>query len=426
MKHLKIIALLFSLSILVSCGKKQEPVSEKKEEHHEEENKTEVSLSGEQIKLMGIEVSPISDINISGYIKVTGEVKINQEQESKVGGIISGRIKSVNVKEGSNVSSGQVLATLENIDLVSIQTDYITSKNEVEYAKQELDRQKRISDITSKKSIAELEANYKRALTNMRSLEQRLSSYKINKNRFDNVGEDTTVNVQRYYSITSPISGNVVSRMITIGQFVDPSTEMFHIVNTSTVYVDLNIFEKDLAKISKGQKVKIETSTYGDEVFEGNISNINSIFDDASRTVKVRVLIKNKGNKLLPNMFVTAKILVDESNVKAVPKSALVEEGEEKFIFVKTNEKHEDEHKEPRHKEGDNDAEHKEDEHKGEHGHEGGVVFKKVMVRTGVEDDKYIEIFPIETIEGDNEVVTSGAFYLKSELKKEELGEHDH
>lgn len=426
MKHLKIIALLFSLSILVSCGKKQEPVSEKKEEHHEEENKTEVSLSGEQIKLMGIEVSPISDINISGYIKVTGEVKINQEQESKVGGIISGRIKSVNVKEGSNVSSGQVLATLENIDLVSIQTDYITSKNEVEYAKQELDRQKRISDITSKKTIAELEANYKRALTNMRSLEQRLSSYKINKNRFDNVGEDTTVNVQRYYSITSPISGNVVSRMITVGQFVDPSTEMFHIVNTSTVYVDLNIFEKDLAKISKGQKVKIETSTYGDEVFEGNISNINSIFDDASRTVKVRVLIKNKGNKLLPNMFVTAKILVDESNVKAVPKSALVEEGEEKFIFVKTNEKHEDEHKEPGHKEGDNDAEHKEDEHKGEHGHEGGVVFKKVMVRTGVEDDKYIEIFPIETIEGDNEVVTSGAFYLKSELKKEELGEHDH
>lgn len=426
MKHLKIIALLFSLSILVSCGKKQEPVSEKKEEHHEEENKTEVSLSVEQIKLMGIEVSPISEINISGYIKVTGEVMINQEQESKVGGIISGRIKSVNVKEGSNVSAGQVLATLENIDLVGIQTDYITSKNEVEYAKQELDRQKRISDITSKKTIAELEANYKRALTNMRSLEQRLSSYKINKNRFDNVGEDTTVNVQRYYSVTSPISGNVVSRMITIGQFVDPSTEMFHIVNTSTVYVDLNIFEKDLAKISKGQKVKIETSTYGDEVFEGNISNINSIFDDASRTVKVRVLIKNKGNKLLPNMFVTAKILVEENNVRAVPKSSLVEEGEEKFIFVKTNEKHEDEHNEPGHKEGDNDAEHKEDEHKGEHGHEGGVVFKKVMVRTGVEDDKYVEIFPIETIEGDNEVVTSGAFYLRSELKKGELGEHDH
>jgi len=454
MKHLKIIAILFSLSILVSCGKKQEPVSEKKEEHHEEENKTEVSLSEEQIKLMGIQVSPISDVNISGYIKVTGEVKINQEQESKVGGIISGRIKSVSVKEGSNVRAGQVLATLENIDLVGIQTDYITAKNEVEYTKQELDRQKRISDITSKKTIAELEANYKRALTNMRSLEQRLSSYKINKNRFDNVGEDTTVNVQRYYSITSPISGNVVSRMITVGQYVDLSTEMFHIVNTSTVYVDLNIFEKDLARISKGQKVMIETSTYGDEVFEGNIANINSIFDDATRTVKVRVLIKNKENKLLPNMFVTAKILVEESNVQAVLKSSIIEDGEERYIFVRVEGKHEneDKHKEDEHKEGEHkedehkghdhgegeqkedehkghdhgEGEHKEDEHKGEHEHDGKVIFKKIIVRIGVEDDKYVEIFPIDSMDEHDEVVTAGSFYLRSELKKEELGAHDH
>lgn len=419
MKHIKIVILILSLNIFISCGKKQEITEEKKEEHHhEEENKTEVSLSKEQIKLMGIEVSTITDMNISGYIKVTGEVKINQEQESKVGGIISGRIKSVNVKEGSNVRAGQVLATIENIDLVSIQTDYISAKNEVEYTKQELDRQKRISDITSKKTIAELEANYKRAVTNMRSLEQRLSSYKINKNRFDNLAEDTTVNVQRFYSIVSPISGNVVSKMITIGQFVEPSTEMFHVVNTSTVYVDLNIFEKDLSRISKGQKVKIETSTYGDEVFEGNIANINSIFDDASRTVKVRVLIKNKDNKLLPNMFVTAKILIEENNVKAVSKSSLIEEGESKYIFVRTNEKSEHEHKEDEHKDGKN----KEEEHKSED----NIVFKKINVRTGVEDDKYIEIFPIDNIEEDNEVVTVGAFYLRSEMKKDELGEHDH
>lgn len=428
MRFIRIVILLFSLSILVSCSKK-EPVSETKEgkhdDHHDEE-KTEVSLSTEQIKLMGIQTSFITDVNISGYIKVTGEVKINQEQESKVGGIISGRIKTVSVKEGSNVKAGQILATVENIDLVSIQTDYITSKNEVEYAKQELDRQKKISDISSKKTIAELEANYKRALTNMRSLEQRLTSYKINKSRFDNAGEDTTVNVQRYYSIISPISGNVVSRMITIGQFVDPSTEMFHIVNTSTVYVDLNIFEKDLAKISKGQKVKIETSTYGDEVFEGNIANINSIFDDASRTVKVRVLIRNKENKLLPNMFVTAKILVEENNVKAVPKSALIEDGEEKYIFIKTNEKHHDESEHDLEGHKHTEDENVKGENKNEHKDEAGVLFKKIMVRTGIEDDKYIEIFPIENINGDSEVVTSGAFYLRSELKKDGLGEHDH
>lgn len=414
MKYIKVLILILSLSMFISCGKKQEAVEEIKEEHNnEEDNKTEISLSMEQIKLMGIEVSPIKDMNISGYIKVTGEVKINQEQESKVGGIISGRIKSVYVKEGSNVRAGQVLATIESIDLVGIQTDYISAKNEVEYTKKELDRQNRISDISSKKSIAELEANYKRALTNMRSLEQLLSGYKINKNRLDNLGEDSTLNVQSYYSIVSPISGNVVSKMITIGQFVEPSTEMFHVVNTSTVYVDLNIFEKDLPKISKGQKVKIETSTYGEEVFEGAIANISSIFDDASRTVKVRVLINNKDKKLLPNMFVTAKILTEENIVKAVMKSSLTEEGELKYIFVKTNEK--------------NGHEHKEDENeKDENNWDDNLIFKKINVRTGIEDDKYIEIFPVDQIEEDNEVVIDGAFYLRSEMKKDELGEHDH
>ncbi|MBN8568043.1 MAG: efflux RND transporter periplasmic adaptor subunit [Ignavibacteria bacterium] len=419
MKQLKLIIIFLALVVLTSCGKKQEQQTEQKEEHHDE-NSNEVSLTAEQIKLMGIRTKPISDVNISGYIKVTGEVKINQEQESKVGGIISGRVKSVAVKEGSSVRAGQVLATIENVELVGVQSDYITAKNELEYAKQELDRQKKISDLTSKKTLAELEANYKRALTNVRSIEQRLSSYKINKNNLDNVLSDSTASVQRYYSIVAPISGNIVQRTISVGQFVEPSTEMFHIVNTSSVIVDLNIFEKDLSKISKGQKVQIETSTYAGEVFTGTIANINTVFDDASRTVKVRVLIQNKANKLLPNMFVTAKILVEEGNVKAVPKSALIEEGEEKYIFVKTD-RHEHSIKE---KEEHKESKKEEENHTNEHSE--GTIFKKIMVRVGIEDDTFIEIFPITEFDEDNEVVTEGTFFLRSESKKDELGEHDH
>jgi cobalt-zinc-cadmium efflux system membrane fusion protein len=413
MKYIKLLIIFFVISALTSCGKKEELHTEKKEEHHEE-NASEVSLTPEQIKLMGIQTKPITGVNISGYIKVTGEVKINQDQESKVGGIISGRVKSVSVKEGSTVRAGQVLATIENVELVGVQSDYISAKNELDYAKQELDRQKRISDLTSQKTLAELEANYKRALTNVRSIEQRLSSYKINKNRLDNILDDTTASVQRYYNIVAPIGGNIVQRTISVGQFVEPSTEMFHIVNTSSVIVDLNIFEKDLSKISKGQKVQIETSTYPREVFTGNISNINSVFDDASRTVKVRVLIQNKNNRLLPNMFITAKILVDEGSVKAIPKSALIEEGEEKYIFVKTDE-HEHEHT------GKVDDKYNHDKENAE-----GTIFKRILVRTGIEDDSFVEIFPITELDNDNEVVTEGTFFLRSELKKDELGEHDH
>lgn len=418
MKHLKLIIILFALSVFISCGKKQEQTSENKEEHHEE-NSDEVSLTSEQIKLMGIQTQRISNVNISGYIKATGEVKIDQEQESKVGGIISGRVKSIFVKEGSMVRAGQVLASIENVELVGIQTDYISAKNEMEFAKQELDRQKRVRDLTSQKNLAELEINYKRALTNFRSIEQRMASYRINKNSLDKFFDDSTGTMQRYYSIIAPISGNIVERSISVGQFVEPSTEMFHIVNTSFVTVDLNIFDKDLNKISKGRKVLIESSAYTNEIFEGNISNINSVFDDASRTVRVRVLIKNKNNKLLPNMFVAAKIMLDGGSTPAVPKSSLIEEGEEKYIFVKTNK-----YEHPMDKDGHGNS--KENSHPDKHKEKEGVIFKKILVRVGIEDDKFIEIFPVGEFDPDSEVVTEGTFFLRSELKKGELGEHDH
>jgi len=86
--------------------------------------------------------------NIAGYIKVNGEVTINPDNESKVGSLISGRIKKIYVKEGSFVRAGQTLAIIENPELINIQVEYINSKNEYEYLKLEYERQLKLSKIT--------------------------------------------------------------------------------------------------------------------------------------------------------------------------------------------------------------------------------------------------------------------------------------
>jgi cobalt-zinc-cadmium efflux system membrane fusion protein len=61
-----------------------------------------------------------------------------------------------------------------------------------------------------------------------------------------------------------------------------------------------------------------------------------------------------------------------------------------------------------------------------DHNEKSGIVFRKHQIRTGISDDKYIEIFPLQELNDGGEVVSKGTFYLKSELKKEELGEHEH
>lgn len=415
--------LLFAL-FLIGCGNNDETRTENKDIHKEEEHdehKNEIVLSDEQIKIMGIELEKYQNQNISGYISVNGEVMMNQDQESKVGSIISGRVKKIYVKEGSYVKAGQVLAVIENPELINIQVEYINAKNEYEYSKTEYERQLKLSkdNIGSKKTLAELEARYKSALTLYKTYEEKLASFKISKTRFDRIYEDTVSNLQRYYSVTSPISGNVISRMVTVGQYIEPSVDMFHIVNTSNVFIDLNVFEKDLPYISAGQKIRLDVNVDPYENYEGVISFVNKIFDDKNRTVKVRAAINNKNGKLLPFMFVSAKIYVNESSSPAVPVSALETEGQEKYIFIKTQETKEIEsHEEHEGKEKNSDNHEKK---------EPGIVFKKIIVNTGISDDRYIVIFPLEEIKEGDEIVTKGSFYLKSELKKGEIGDdHGH
>jgi len=428
LKHMKLI-ILFAL-LFTGCNNEkinEKLETEKKEaENHVEEPSGELALTDEQIKTMGIESAKLELQNISGYIKVNGEVMINPDQESKVGSIISGRIRKIYVKEGSFVKAGQTLAIIENPDLINIQVDYINAKNEYEYSKSEYERQLKLNNdnIGSKKSLNELETKYKRSLADYKTLEEKLGSYKISKNRFNDLYEDTVANLQKYYTISSPISGNVIERNVTIGQYVESSTDMFHIVNTSTVFVDLNVFEKDLPYISAGQKVTLDVSVDPYEVYEGTVTYVNKVFDDEKRTVKVRVAINNKREKLLPNMFVAARIYIKQESVLAVPISAIETEGENKYIFVKTNEVKEMEEPDE-HEEGEHDEEHKEEENK-EPEHKKGIVFKKIRVNTGISDDKFIQVFPIDELKEGELVVTKGTFYLKSELKKGELGEHEH
>ncbi len=424
--------------LLSGCGEKDKATDEHSENHsdgnkHEDEHGGEVSLTEDQIKLMGIELAKFEKQNISGYIKVNGEIMMNQDNESKVGSIIPGRVHKIYVKEGSYVRAGQTLAIVENPDLINVQVEYINAKNEYQLAKQEYERQLKLSgdNIGSKKNLAEVESNYKRALANYKTLEEKLSSYKISKNRFTDFYTDTLANLQKFYSVTAPISGNVVSRMVTVGQYVEPSADLFHIVNTSTVYVDLKIFEKDLQHVSVGQRVELETGTNAGKNYSGKISFINKIFDDKDRTIKVRVSINNSAGELYPFMFVTAKIFVEEGSVMSVPLTSVESEGESKFVFVKTNEtkeieSHENHQEEDEHKDHDhgNEKDQADTEHK--HEHESGIVFKKIQIATGISDGQYIEVFPIGGLEENDEVVSKGTFYLKSEMKKEELGGHEH
>jgi cobalt-zinc-cadmium efflux system membrane fusion protein len=172
----------------------------------------------------------------------------------------------------------------------------------------------------------------------------------------------------------------------------DPESTLFTIANLDILWIILAIYEKDLAKIDLGQETELYVSAYPDDEFKGRITYISSVVEEATRTVKVRVEIDNSKRMLKPGMFATAKIITGEpEEIFTVPLSAIQRLQDKEVVFVD----------------------------------KGDGLFECCTVKTGREFETDIEI--LEGVKEGEQVVIEGAFYLKSELLKETIGEgHAH
>ncbi len=158
--------------------------------------------------------------------------------------------------------------------------------------------------------------------------------------------------------VTAPVSGVINDRPVTIGDSVEPNTELFHIVDLSKMIVVAQVYEEDIAKMKREQEARIAALSFATNQFMGQVTFIGLELDPETRTLPVWLAVDNPDGKLRADMFVKAAVvLATNSDVLTVPKSAVVADGGEKFVFVRT-----------------------------------GDTFNRVDVQTGAEDDSNVEI----------------------------------
>jgi len=138
--------------------------------------------------------------------------------------------------------------------------------------------------------------------------------------------------------IHAPIAGTIIERKVTLGQAVERATDAFKIADTSHVWVTLDLYEKDLARVHVGQEVETRTDSRPGEVFKGRVAFIVPVIDEATRTAKVRLEFPNPKNVLHAGQLVTARILADSKReapeVLAVPRSAVEQVEGKTVVFV--------------------------------------------------------------------------------------------
>ncbi len=172
--------------------------------------------------------------------------------------------------------------------------------------------------------------------------------------------------------VDAPTGGVVNERSVSLGDAVEPNTELFDIVDLSKVIVVAQVYEEDVSKVKLGDTARIVALGYPKDEFTGKVTFMGLELDPDTRTLPVWLAVDNPEGKLRSDMFVkVAVLLAKNTETLAVPKVSVLTEGGEKFVFVRT-----------------------------------GDTFDRVDIQTGAEDDRYVEVKD-GLVPGD-EVVTQG------------------
>jgi len=399
------------ITALGSCSNEKEPAEKTKSEVKLSEDSlvTSITITVAQFRNAGIKLGYLGDQQLSETIKTSGSVDVPPQNYAQVSTYIGGVVKSILAQEGDYVKKGQTVITLEHPDFIKLQQEYISSKNNLLFLEKEYKRQKDLAEgnAGTGKIFQEVESKYNAEKGNVASLENQLSMLSISTDILDK-GE-----IIKAVALKAPIDGFMAHLNISLGAYAEPNKALFDITDNSNLIVHLNIFEKDIIKVSNGQKVVVSLPNQNTVAIEGEIFSIGKTVDNETKTVSVRASIKDDKHILIPGMFVNVFISMKEIPSQVIPTEGVVRTGEKQYVFMATDEWCSN----PNIKNG---AAKMNIPIKEMSKDSIALTYKMVEVKTGPITDGYVGITPLEKM-SDCIVVVKGAYYIMSQLKSGQM-----
>ncbi len=394
MNQLKItfIFISFNLLFFIAC-KNAEPKKADAETNTEEKSDyREVVLNEAQFKNANIELGTFAMKNLSEVINANGYTKVPPQHQADVTAFVGGIIKTINVIEGNYVKKGQTLASLQSLEYNNIRLEKAklteqlqASQSNKNYLDIEFARQKELSDenVNAKKVFQKVAADLDYETRKIANLQSQITILEQNLQMGGSAQSPIL-------AITAPISGFVTAIDVKIGSTAEVGKPLFSIVENSEMHVDLMVYEKDLFKVSVGQKVRFVLTNQGSPEILGKIFNIGKAFQTESKTVAVHADINNKVG-LISGMYVNALIDIGSQNVAALPQTSIVKAEGKSFIFILLDENEKKEKK-----------------------------FQRIEVKTGTTQLGFTQVTPLQEIDKNAKIVLNGAYYLESSLENVE------
>ncbi|HJT70785.1 MAG TPA: efflux RND transporter periplasmic adaptor subunit [Terriglobales bacterium] len=341
-------------------------------------------------------------------VRTTGTVGANETRVGHIRALTRGRILKVSVRLGDQVRAGQPLAVYDNIELGEVIGQYGVglaslkkAQAEAEVARRSVDRAKNLVDLgaVAKAELERRSAEYSNALSSIETQRAELARFEEKMHRFglneNDIREVRQAGAESHREVSqstlhAPFSGIVTKLDVVEGETVETDRELFTVADLSIVWVQADIYEKDIGSIRKGVEANVSVDAYPGQTFHGRITYISDILDPKTRTAKVRCEVPNPGGRLKLDMFATIDIPTPAGRQAVmIPAAAVQQINDQPVLFVRANE----------------------------------TDFQRRAVQLGAKDGDWVEA--VSGVKTGERVVTTGSFQLKSLLLREQIGEKE-
>jgi cobalt-zinc-cadmium efflux system membrane fusion protein len=386
-----------------ACGRRPEPTEqaaapaakpaaagEHADEGETHAGGTEVHVEASMLRDLRITTAKVESRQGGEQVTLLGELAVDEGRYAEVGSPVPARITRLLAGPGDAVKAGQPLLELQSADVGRARADYLNASAQLALAESALRRKRDLvaERIAPQREVQEAEAAVSAARAQQRAAAAALHAQGVGLP--DSGGDDEG---SALFTLKAPVAGTVIERRAVRGQMLEPGTTAFRIADLSTLWLTVHAFERDAVRIQPGTAARVSFAALPAQTFPGKVTLVGGEVSSESRTVDVRIEVRNRDGLLRPGMSASAALPIGASRepILAVPIAAVQRVNESWSVFVPKAEP-------------------------------GAFEIRRI----GRGRDLGTEVEILSGLTAADTIVVDGAFLLKSQAEKSDAGHDDH
>jgi RND family efflux transporter MFP subunit len=280
-----------------------------------------VPMSAQRMQEIGVTTAVAEMKSVSNDLSVPGNVDVDEQRLAYVQTRFPGWIQSVFANATYQyVRKGQPLFTVYSPDVASSEQEYLLARKSQAAFSQPMEGHQMQGTATQESGWL------------LRAAQQRLEQFGVAPEEIAKL--EKSGKVEKNLTMYSPVSGYITERNALPNSYVQPEMKLYTIADLSTVWVYANVYQDDVGRLRPGDRAKVTLDAYPGRIFSGRVDQVLPQVDQATRTVKVRVVMANPGLALKPGMYVNVNIAASLGRQLVVPATAVLHSGERAIAFV--------------------------------------------------------------------------------------------